>query len=192
MSADLHIEIPVEGITLTTRLYAPTVWRSFSFAPEWFADAEVEAGLTGHRPRRREILFSVCAAESYIFEWVRDTALNHDFSLLATYFPPDSRRGVKEKFREIPKALHKDGRIKSPLDCGGPEYADFYKLVDVRDGLVHASASRPETSGQRAEERPVPSKDELESLQAGWALGVVRTILEKLHNDTATTRPAWL
>jgi hypothetical protein len=192
MSADLHIEIPLEGITLTTHLHAPTVWRSFSFAPEWFADAKVEAGLSGHEHRRREILFAVCAAESYIFEWTRDTALNHDFSNLATYFPPDSKRGVREKFREIPKVLHKDGRIKSPLDCGGQEFAEFHRLVDLRDGLVHASASRPETTGQRPEERPVPSKDELDSLQAGWALAVVQTLFEKLHRDTDTSRPTWL
>jgi hypothetical protein len=147
---DMRIEIPAGAVT--TQVYPPTVWRTFSFAPEWFADAKAEAGVIGHAARRREILFAVCAAESYIFEWVRDTALNHDFSILATYFPIDTRRGVKEKVRDIPKALCRDGRIKSPLDCSGREFADFQTLVDLRDGLVHASASRPETADQRPEE----------------------------------------
>ena len=116
MSADLRIDIPLEGITLTTRLYAPTVWQSFSFVPEWFADAKAEAGLSGHEHRRREILFAVCAAESYMFEWTRDTALNHDFSNVATYFPPDSKRGV---VRTLLEKLHHDTDTSRPTWARG-------------------------------------------------------------------------
>ena len=148
--------------------------------------------LSPQAARRREILFAVCAAESYIFEWVRDTALNRDFTALAAYFPTDAKRGVKEKFRELPKALFKDQRIRSPLDCGGAEFADFQQLVELRDGLVHASASRPETSGQRPQERPIPSKDDLDALAPGWAVSVVFILLNKLHRDTDTPRPNWL
>jgi hypothetical protein len=130
-------------------------------------------------------LFAVCAAESYIFEWVRDTVLKNDFSVLPTYFPfPQSgerKPGVREKFKDIPKRLFEDRRINKPLDCGAREWQDFVDLVDWRDGLVHARASRPEMSGQPEKERPVPSKGELDKLKPGWALAVVRTLLNKLH-----------
>ena len=46
---------------------APTVWLSANFASFWYADAKLEAIGNGdiHR-RRREITFSVAAAESYL------------------------------------------------------------------------------------------------------------------------------
>lgn len=52
---------------------------SYSFAPEWFRDAvsEVRSGGDYHS-NRREILFAVCCAESFLFEWVRDDILNRD------------------------------------------------------------------------------------------------------------------
>ena len=176
---------PLTG-ALMLETFAPTVWEASSYAPEWFRDAEREAGQTGRESRRREILFAVCAAESYIFEWVRDDVLARNFTILAGYFPPGAKRGVKAKFREIPKQLASDGRVRAALNCGGREFSDFRQLVDFRDGLVHASASRPATSG------PVPSTGELDALPAGWATGVVRTLLQKLHGDTGTQQPPWL
>lgn len=170
----------------------PTLWSTYSFAPEWFRDALREAASLGHEARRREILFAVCAAESYIFEWVRDTVLNRDFGVLATYFPPDMRRGVTEKLRDIPKQLAKDGRLRASLDCGGHEWQDFRALVDFRDGLVHASASHPETTSLPRESRPITSKADLDSLPAGRAVAIVRTLLMKLHIDTNTSPPTWL
>ena len=187
---DVRIEVPTGA--LTVRLYAPTVWRTFSFAPEWFADAQREADQIGHQARRREILFATCAAESYIFEWVRDTVLNHDFSALTTYFPVGLKRGVTQKFRDIPKELATAGRLSAALDCGGREFLAFHDLVEFRDGLVHASASRPETSGHPQGDGPVPSKDQLDALPPGRAVAVVRTLLAKLHRDTGTAQPDWL
>src|SRR5437016_1725000 len=87
----------------------PTVWKTYCFAPEWFNDAlnEARTGLD-HKSRRREIIFSVCAAESYLFEWVRDEVLNRNFSELKSYFLPGKRRGITEKWKEIPKQLYRD------------------------------------------------------------------------------------
>ncbi len=137
-------------------------WKSYSFAPEWFADASREAKDEGRGARRREILFAVCAAESYVFEWVRDTVLNHDFKKLDKYFPAGQT-------------------------CGGPEWNDFRDVVHNRDGLVHAAASRPETDGQPEKEKPVPAASDLDAQPPGWALEIVRVILRKLHTDTKTT-----
>jgi len=172
-------------------------WRSYSFAPEWFADASREAkdersGVEGRGTRRREILFAVCASESYMFEWVRDTVLNHDFKKLEKYFPAGKKRGVVEKLSDIPKKLKGDELVSGTLDCGGREWRNFLKVVAYRDGLVHAAASRPETDGQPENEKPVPAASVLDELPPGWALGIVRVILRKLHTDTKTPRPPWL
>jgi hypothetical protein len=123
---------------------------------------------------------------------VRDEVLNRDFVTLQRYFPDESKRGVTEEFKAVPKQLSSDGLILRSLDCGGREFADFRQLITYRDGLVHASASRPDTNELRQEARPIPSKRELDGIAAGWATGVVRTLLQKLHTDTGTSPPAWL
>jgi hypothetical protein len=189
-SSDHRIDIPVGAIAITVP--PVTVWETYSYAREWWSDAIQETDGSGQGSRRREVLFAVCAAESYIFEWVRDTVLNHDFVVLDRYFPVGHKRGVTEKFKEVPKQLAHDGLIRQPLDCGGPEFAAFRQLVEYRDGLVHASASRPDTSSLPAEAKPIPSRHDLDSLPAGWASGVIRRLLQKLHTDTGTPPPTWL
>jgi hypothetical protein len=189
-SGDYKIEIPAGAIAIT--LPPVTVWQTYSYALDWWSDAIREATGSGHASRRREVLFAVCAAETYIFEWVRDGVLNRDFVALNRYFPFDRKRGVIEKFKEVPKQLAKDGLIRDALDCGGPEFVAFRKLVEYRDGLVHAIASRPDTSSLAPPAKPMPSKQVLDALPAGWAAGVVRTLLQKLHADTDTLAPQWL
>jgi hypothetical protein len=188
--AEPHV-IRLKGVPSAEAFGTITLWSTYSYAPEWFADASREATMSGHEARRREILFATCAAESYIFEWVRDTVLNRDFNALEIYFVPAMRRGVKEKFRDIPKQLATDGRISGSLDCSGHEWQEFQALVAFRDGLVHAGASRPETEGLAPGNRPIPSKKDLDSLPAGWAIAIVRARLQKLHADTTTARPGW-
>lgn len=67
--------------------FAPTVWNIATFAPEWYADALREALLSGRDARRREIVFAVCCAESYLIEWVRDHVLNKQYNELEKFFP---------------------------------------------------------------------------------------------------------
>ena len=91
-----------------------------NFASFWYADANSEAIASGdvHR-RRREITFSVAAAESYLLEWVRDEVLKCDLVRLDTYFPPDKRRSVTEKWKKIIKALASTGLIASAQSFTG-------------------------------------------------------------------------
>lgn len=184
----------IGGPTLgpTSTLYAPTVHQTFTYAREWYADAAAEARTIGHAARRREILFAVCAAESAVFEWVRDSVLNRDFDALSAVFPFDKRRGVLEKYRDIPKALAQEGRIPATLDCGGVEFADFRRLVGYRDGLVHASASRPDRHDLPQPQRPVPTNTELDELPPGWPCDVVLSLVRKLYRDTGTAAPPWI
>jgi hypothetical protein len=170
-----------------------TVWLSYNFAPEWFQDALHEAKTGGdHHTRRREIVFAVCFAESYLVEWVRDEVLNRDFQRLNRYFPPGQIRSVTEKWKEVPKQLKTDGLIPAVPDLGQTYWRDWVNLVEIRNGLVHARSSRPETSLQPEKEKPFPSKGDLDQLPAGWATKVAITLVKRLHDAIGTTTPAWL
>jgi hypothetical protein len=173
----------------------PTIWLSYSFAPEWFNDALTEAR-TGkdHHARRREIIFAVCCAESYLVEWIRDEVLKGDFNRLNQFFPPGKWRGVVEKWKEVPKELLEAGILWAVPNLGRSYWQDWLALVDLRNGLIHARASRPETNSQPDSERPVPSKGDLDKLTPGWAVKVVVTLVRELHAAVrpSTPAPAWL
>ena len=188
-SLDLHVSDPLKMLDV----FVATVWTTASFAPEWFEDAlrEARAG-AGHSQRRREILFSVCCAESYLLEWIRDEALHHDFQRVKNYFPLGDRRGVVQKWKDIPKKLHADGLIANLPDFGGPHGDQWLTLIDYRDGLVHASSSRPETDSIPGEPKPVPSKDLLSQVPPGWAVCTVIDRITRLHAAAVTSAPSWL
>ena len=146
-----------------------TLWRSATFALHWFDDAKREATARGVDARRREIPFAVCFAETYLLEWVRDEVLKRKFAALDEYFPPDDRRGVIERWREVPKSLHAKGLIQAPPDYGkGRFWQDFTKLVDYRNGLVHARASRPQADHMPPAEIPLPRPEDLNEMGPGW------------------------
>lgn len=91
----------------------PSLWTMATFSPQWFADASHEATCGSEEYSiRREIVFSSCFLESYIFEWVRDI----DIEAVDYYFPQDARypsgepnprfgRGLVEKWKYVPKEL---------------------------------------------------------------------------------------
>ncbi len=172
---------------------APRIWLSLNLASEWYEDALAEARIGGdYRNRRREILFAVCAAESYLLEWVRDGALAQNFPELKQYFPPGARRGVAEKWKAVLKQLKSDGRILAVPNLDDHVWQDFIDLLDYRDGLVHAKASRPWTKALPAEEQPLPSKTDLDGLAPGWAVRIVKNLITRLHATMGTHIPVWL
>ena len=185
--------ISPEGIASAVVFGTPTVWQNYRFAPEWFNDAIHEAR-TGrdHHSRRREIIFSVCCAESYILEWVLVDVLKRDYQRLSVYFPPGKKRGVKEKWKDIPKDLLRDGLISATPQLNDRDWANFLELIDYRDGLIHAGASRPENPSIPASELPVPSKTHLDNLLAGWAIGAVVAMIRNLNRAAGTSDPDWL
>ena len=91
-----------------------------------------------------------------------------------------------------PKDLHKDNRIKNMPSFGDSYWQDFRTLVDYRDGLVHARASRPNTDLPGHDEKPIPSKNTLDQLPAGWTVRVVIKLIRRLHEAAGTSTPAWL
>jgi len=181
------------GIPSQEAVGTPTVWLTYSFAPEWFSDALQEArSRSGSGPRRREIVFAVCAAEAYLLEWVRDGVLRRDFAALNAYFSPDRRRGIVDRSKEVTKQLHLDGRIRAIPSWGGGEWQEFVELVNYRDGLVRANSSRPETAGLAAGEMPFPTLAHLASRPPGWATRTLVNLIEHVHRAVGTDAPDWL
>jgi hypothetical protein len=167
-------------------------WLAGCFAASWFKDAVSEASRSSDSgARRREILFAVTAAESFLVEWVRDDVLRR-FQDLDTYLPPGERRPITLKWKEIPKHLEAAGLIKSSPKLNGSTWADFRVLVEYRNGLVHARASRPAMAGLNQEQLPVPTMSQLETLAPGWAVRVVTKLIVDLCSAAGTAAPTWV
>jgi hypothetical protein len=165
--------------------YPPTVMQYATFAPRWFEDAYAESGLDGADARRREIIFSVFFAESYIFEWVRGM----NGCPVNKYFPPGNYRNVLDKWKIIPEELYKDGLIREKPEL---DFSQLGTLKNYRDGLAHASASRPRISGQGKKEKPIPSMNILNKLPRGWAVKIVVNLVRRLHKDIDQSPPNYI
>jgi hypothetical protein len=170
------------------------LWLASTFAPDWFKDSAHEAASSGRDARRREIIFAVCCAESYLLEWVRDEALNQDFARLEKYFKLGDGHGVRKKWKEVPKQLHTDRLVAGHPDYGKPFWQSFDRLVDYRNGLVHAGASRPDSNVLAPEDKakPEPTPHDLEAMPQGWPTRVVVALVRELHASVGTTSPTWL
>ncbi len=168
------------------------IWLAAVFAPKWFDDAVREAATVGPDARRREIVFAVCFAESYLLEWVRRDVLKK-LDTLNDYFPPGVWRPVTKRWKDVPKKLHKDGLTLGHPDYGQREFwADFKRLVSYRHGLVHAGASRPDKDNLHEDTRPAPTPSDLDAMPQGWPTRVVVTLVRELHASVGTPPPSWL
>jgi len=99
---------------------------------------------------------------------------------------------VRKKWKKIPKELYRDGQISNKPNWGGTEWQNFEELVNYRDGLVHARASRPETSSLSDDEKPLPSKTDLDRMLPRWAVQRIVTLIRYLHGAVGTSAPDWL
>ena len=176
-----------------------TPLRSHRFAPEWFDDALAEAGdqvissIPQNRgAKRREIVLSVCCMESYLFEWTFHDVLGGDNKRVLAYFPDNDKTGIIDRCKIVTKKLYEDGLLASRPDFGTfREWQSFRKLVDFRNGLVHANASRSETVTPD-EPSPSPSLDDLDGMPRGWAVRVIVDLINHLHRAAGTLPPPWL
>jgi hypothetical protein len=180
------------GVESSQSFGVATASLTYTFGSVWFADAMNEARDTDYNARRREILFAVCAAESYLFEWVRDDVLKSRFREVTEYFPANRRRGVTGKWRELPKQLAVNGKIASAPNLGLQSWTDFVDLVKYRDGLIHARASRPLTVDTQQEELPFPTNDDLVKLSPGWPTRVVAQLIRELNLAAGLSVPQWV
>ena len=141
------------------------LWKYGTYATSWLTDAQKEATVGGEDAMRREIVFAVCAAESYLSEWVRDEVLKSDFGSrrLNHYFPVKKNIGIVDRGRYVIEHLNEDGTISGQPDWVNPFWLEFTKLVDFRNGLVHGRASRPDTEGLKPNEKPEPTVEDLQN-----------------------------
>ena len=173
-------------------LTSPTVWMTHSFAPLWYEDARREASDSARSARRREILFAVSTAESFLFEWVRDVVLKRNFVRLNEFFPENQHQGISEKWKAVTKLFFTEKLIPQCPDFGGSTWMDFIKLIEFRNGLVHARASRPSTFGLSAKLQPLPSVEALDALKPGEATEIVSVLIHELAVAAGHQAPGWL
>lgn len=163
-----------------------------SFASKWFKDALREARMSDYDSRRREIIFAVCFAESYLVEWVRDEVLVRGFQKFNHYFPSDRKRGVCKKWKEIPKQLYCDGLIPKEPNYDATYWDEFTVLVKYRNGLIHAAVSRPVNITIPPRGKSSSGGDIFHYVPQGRATRVVVELVKRLHEAVGTPTPAWL
>ena len=187
---DLEITPPTGTMNITR--YAPTVWLIAHFAEVWFDDAKKESTIPGRDARRREIIFSIAFAECYLFEFIRDKILGPDYSKIDTYFPPGDKKGVKEKWKNIPKELLSDGYISKLPDLNTRYWADWLEIVEFRNGLIHARSSRPDSTSIPDRSRPIPKSKALSDMAPRRPLSDTIRMITKFHDALGIDLPDWL
>ena len=182
-----HIVMRAEPGTVRFIGQPATLWTSDNYAEDWYRDAVAAARSGGdHDARRREIIFAICFAESFIFEWARRKLKIKEID---EYFPPKNRRKLLDKWKEVPKRLDKAGKIKVQPSL---ELSGLAHLLRYRHGLIHASASRPATDRQQPKTKPFPRKKDLKALKAGWALSIVFDLVSELCDQLGEPKPDYL
>ena len=179
----------------------PTVWIAGNYAEWWYADALAEAKAEPSTlkelwgVRRREVIFATCFAESYLFEWVRDECLGRDYERVLEYFPLDKRRPLADRWKAVTLALFNDGLLSRRPDFSDRGWTEFLRLLRVRNGLIHGSASRPEVPAAPSyleSQQPVPTLKELALLGSGWATSTAAGQARRLHQLIGRAPPHWL
>jgi hypothetical protein len=170
-----------------------TDWVSLPYAEAWYRDARAASGLSGRDARRREILFAVCCAEAYLFEWTWEGPLRHDVHAIPQYFDPGDRAGVRERWKDVTRRLHANKLLTKLPRSGDTQSEEWARMIGYRDGLVHGVASLPVTNVQPSTHRkPMPTPNEIEALSPGWAADVVAEQCRRLHEAEGTEPPPWL
>jgi hypothetical protein len=175
------------------------------FAKDWFNDAHNEVTketsdlIAAAAARRREIIFSVCALESYLLEWTREILLSRVRRGRASQqtkqvFPEGRPKPITDKWKDVPEKLCRDGLIKDTPNLRGQTWQTFKEKVYeyYRNSLIHANVCRPQ---KKVAASLAPSSDwkaELGTLTAGWAIGIVAQLIRGLNDKAGTPTPDWL
>lgn len=182
------------GLPSAEQVGQPEIWTTVSFSQAWLRDTYFEAIQEGPDHRRKEVIFAICFAESYLFEFVRDVVLALDFRSTPRYFPLATRRnrGIKDRCKDVLKQLYQDGKVKGTPNWSEAFWFDFCRLVDIRDGLVHASISRPDTEDLPKGARPSPLPADFYALQPGWALSKAVSLVKVIHETMEIPPNPWI
>jgi hypothetical protein len=169
-------------------------WSHQTFAPEWFKDALYEVQNTrGYNSTRREIVFAVVFAESYLFEWVRDDILKGNPNELLTYLSLFYNQSPIKKWNTIPKKLYNDGLIQGiPKIENIQEWDEFDIVVKYRNGLSHSASSVPQNLSLPPGKFPIPPLGELNKIKPGWAIKTIIGMIKQFHKAASMPMPKWL
>jgi hypothetical protein len=170
-----------ETLPMITAEIIASPWIYQSFAKAWFEDALNEVC---HRidieSRRREIIFAVAFAESYLVEWVRDDILEKDFKKFNHYFPINKKISAADKWKEIPKQLCKDNLLRETPILEATFWVNWIKLINYRDGFIHAVTSCPEDL-EILRKKELSKIHKMSKIKSGWATHVVIELVVTVH-----------
>ncbi len=134
----------------------------------------------------------MCFAETYLFEWTL-AALGLDSDKLTRYFPNKDKRGVAERWAEVPAALVRDGVLKASLPVSKKHNKNWQNFIDIRNGLTHSKASWPEVVGRKVRHpNPIPPLLDLGAKPPRWALAIAEERVRRLHAAAGTSTPPWI
>ena len=188
-NASLSVTLPM----MTAQIIA-SPWSHQTFAPEWFKDALYEAqNASGYNSTRREIVFAVAFAESYLFEWLRDEILKGEPNKLSIYLPLFYNQSPIKKWNTIPKKLFNAGLIPNiPKIENIQEWDEFDMVVKYRNGLSHSASSIPQNLSLPPGKFPIPPLGELNKIKPGWAIKTIIGVIKQFHEAAKMPMSEWL
>lgn len=175
-------------------VHSATAYITQDYAPDWWEDAlkSVPDGAGDAGAMRRQIVFAVCALESWFFEWVRDDVLE-DATQSSVLFADITARGLPNRIKCVLGEMHSRGRLDAEPGYGESDaWQDLHELLRHRNGLVHALASRPRGDIPEEAEGPRPDFRELTEMEPAWPVSVVRGVVELLSSFDDAEPPEWM
>lgn len=188
-----HSAAPPGSVGLVGKFGTPSVWLSESLAPYWIEEAKaVSQAFPIVAARRKEIIFSVAAAESFLIEWVRDSVFSGDVAGSVQFLSSRKKMGICERWKSFAETLSNDGRITQAPNFGNnQQWQDFCQLVVTRNALMHGNYSKLRQPGTPiAAPSPLPPEG-IAKLPAGWAVSVVTKAAKQLCSAAGTPPPSW-
>ena len=129
-----------------------TFWTQRRYDRRWHDDAVKEASREGADACRREIIFAVCLAESYLFEWVA-TVVQREY--------PGARKAVeqlldRERDQEVEEGAQDSLKGRNAPTAPGPRWASR-QGVEAPSELPQRACARESEPGlfaRHGSERP--------------------------------------
>lgn len=169
---------------------------SIRYAESWWEDSCCEVPSEGadrdgtRHALRRQVVFAVCALESWFFEWVRDELLEERIEATDVFA---GYRTVPERVKGVMREVEGRGGLERPFECGeSTEWDDMVDLLGVRNGLVHAGASRVGGDLPEGTRPPEPTVADLRALAPYEPLRIVRDVARFLTSFAGQEEPAWM
>lgn len=187
----------VEGLGLSDEIGVSAYSR---YAERWWEDAAGEAAAAADAGDeravrdavRRQIVFVVCALESWLFEWVRDDVLS-DVAAASALFVEGGRERLTDRIKRVLCELHAQGELATePGFAESDAWEDLHDLLDDRHGLVHAVASLPRGDVPEDAEKARPTPERLEALAPAEPLVTVRGVVKLVAGFADDEPPEWM